>query len=283
MKAKNLSSSTKLGLVIACSVLLTGCATFENLGSSLSGASSTVASDACTRHEQQGCLEVQVVQFDFDKTNKLMEGLDRPYATNEERSQRMKSMPFQLLKAYERGEARAAAPGAYSIYFWNIDKSVPLSKMNSWKLNGMDVSQSKLEDITATTAPPVLEAGSSLGKPDRVYRITTSGNKAAGTTFQAPWSFYTKDTVFMVYSERNAVYPGEKNGLWIMPAYLNGTMRAQNWKWVLFAFLHGDVKVTPATTVSPVMVETVVPPAPQIVPQQKKPTAKKKAAETVSK
>lgn len=220
-------------LILVYSVILAGCTSIQKIGSTVTA---QVENSGCTKHEQVGCFELQMLNLQFDARHQLMRGLEVvPASSQEERVRRVKTLAPDLLRAYERGEVKAASPDGYEIFLWKIDTSVSMDKMASWRLNGMQVSKGVVEDVTSTVAPPVL----SLGKPDRVYRVQATGEKAAAVSFQAPWSLYTKDSVIMIKSIRHTVYPGEGNALWIMPKYLNDTIRAQNWKWALLAFLHG--------------------------------------------
>lgn len=197
-----------------------------------------IADVTCTRHEQVGCLEMQVLNLQYNARNPVMQELLQdqrlPIA---ERTERMKTRAPQLFKAYQRGEVAAAAPNRYLLLFWDVNKSVPMSAMNSWKLNGMTVNAGRVEDVTESFAS--LKFGPFIGtkKPDRIYRVTADGMNPAGVSFQAPFSFFGPNSTMAIYPERPTVYPGPQNALWVTKEQF-GQMHARNWTWAMYPVLN---------------------------------------------
>ncbi len=224
--------------LIFVSLVLAGCAAVgNNMSQSPAPLLATHVAGFCAKHEQSGCLELQIENFQFNPKNQLMqELLQSQRLAPEVRAERIKTLPPELFKAYKRGEVDAAAPGRYIFFFWKINKTTPMSDLNSWNLNGTKVRAGHVEDVTESFAS--LKFGPLVGKPkpDGIYRVTANGDNPAGVSFQAPVSFYTKDTVVMIYSERPTVYPGSQNGLWVSSKQLE-MIRTQGWRWVLFPFL----------------------------------------------
>ncbi|MCF7816140.1 MAG: hypothetical protein K9M10_00795 [Candidatus Pacebacteria bacterium] len=190
---------------------------------------------SCTKHEQKGCLEIQVLNVSWEKGNSNLQGLDGPPKDDDDRLRRTKSLGPDLLKAYERGDVEAAAPRSYHVFFWKPNMDITTEAMASWRLNGKIVSRGDVEEVTGKVPGP---KSTGLGEPNRVYRVWVTGEKAFALSFQAPWDLFTKDTVIMVTPEGGkSVHPGNGKALWIMPKYLNETIRVGAWDWVLMAFV----------------------------------------------
>ena len=238
------TNRTPLGILMTltlllCSFALVGCGTLKDMATKISMSHS----EECTKPIQAGCLDLRALNLKFDPSHKDMKGLEQQAnLADKEIARRIEQLGPNAVVAYKNGEIKAFSGDSYVFYFWNINKSIPTSKMRSWQ--GVNaVTEGKVEDVTETATQPVIDPVSGLGKPDRIYRVmTATEGDTAGVSFQAPWAFYTKDSVVMVRSVHTSVYPGSKRGLWITSVYLNDTMRAKNWKYAVLPFLHAEDK-----------------------------------------
>lgn len=180
---------------------------------------------ACERQQQPGCFELRALSFRWDARNQLLRGLDKPYASQAERQRRVQTLGPTLWEGYRAGKLQAAAPKSYIVMMWNVS-AVPAGNMAAYRVNGAShvVTKVAVEDVTGTTKVPVFDTSvSTLGNPQRVYRIRTDGTDAVGTSIQFPWSMVTDTTVILVCPENSeSVYPGGKpgkgNGLWVTTA-----------------------------------------------------------------
>ncbi len=221
-------------LIAFVGAVLAGCGTVP-----LAPTASTVDSHMkCERTEQVGCLELDVLNVQFDAGNPLMAARDRPFTSQEERYKVVTTLGPDLYKGYKAGTVKASKDRTFTIYMWNVGK-VPTSHMASYRLNGQTLTKLSVAEVAGKQGP-VFDPLTGLGSPDRVFQVEAKGQKPIGAALQIPWSMVGERTYILICTgDASGVYPNRvtaNEGHWLTPEYL-ASMRKRGWEYVLLPFL----------------------------------------------
>lgn len=215
-------------------VATSGCSTVS-LAPSATTASSHIT---CERTEQVGCLELDVLNVEWNAQHSLMQGRDRPFASQEERYKVVTTLGPDLYKAYKAGAVKASKDRTFTIYMWNVGK-VPTSHMASYRLDGQTLTKVGVAEVTGKQGP-VFDPITDLGAPDRVFQVEAKGQKPIGAALQIPWSMVTSRTYILICAGDNlGVYPNRisaNEGHWLTPEYL-ASARKLGWEYMVIPFL----------------------------------------------
>ncbi len=212
-------------------------------------ASTATFAQVCERQQQEGCVELRVLNFKWDAENELLRGLDQPYRDQAERQDRAQNLAPRLWKGFVDGKVTASKPRSFVVFLWNVN-NVPEAAMSAWRVNGDMTKQYKhvvsrstfevVKDGSYPTFDPIYK----LSEPAMVYRIRAEGPDAIGASLQFPWALVGPNTHILVCSEdKLTVYPNKvtaNDGLWFTPATLAWLRDTRKSTRVLTAFVSKD-------------------------------------------
>ena len=194
---------------------------------------------SCVQTEQEGCIELDLLNIAWDPDNPGLKGLDRPPANQTERAHRVTQLGRKLYDGWKADSFKAADPQTYTVYIWDPAKYVSVSLMNQYRPIGKDganVTRHPVEEVSTDSFQAAFDPSNDLGKPDRAFRVTATSGVVA---FQVPWEFIgTRTYVLICGSDRN-IYPNRQTaneGQWITPEYLN-YMRGNGAEYALIPFV----------------------------------------------
>lgn len=214
-------------IVFVFASLLFGCAT-QPVGTS--GAEGI----DCSRTEQTGCLELDMLNIEHDEEHPLMESIIPQYWKKEGNEEIRRHLALDLgpdLFDCFRNDRCDPAPGktVFTVYVWNANEGVSVEQMAAYETKNRraDPRSISFREINPDSFRGEFAPENDLGMPNRAFRLST--NEAVGA-FQFPWELVNEDTYILVCASNiqrgteSVVYPPVANrqyqGLWLNPEYL---------------------------------------------------------------
>ncbi|HEX2900303.1 MAG TPA: hypothetical protein VHS96_11350 [Bacteroidia bacterium] len=198
--------------------------------------SSALAGDMtdCSRTEQVGCFELDLINFAYNPHNSLMVKMvgsgNVNGAINPDWGPR-------LYQQYKGGSAKSAGSKSFYVYTWNA--SCPASNMMEYHILGRNGANPARRDVTevAVNVGPSGATGYSIGAPHQAFVVNTDKAVAA---IQFPWGCINANTYILVCTGDDVtVFPdrvtGQK-GIWLTPSQL-ASYRAKGFEYILLPHL----------------------------------------------
>ncbi|MCH7529930.1 hypothetical protein IIB50_02320 [Patescibacteria group bacterium] len=151
---------------------------------------------ACTRTEQKGCIEIDLLIVNYDSNIPQLQRLITGKSEGADEAMEIYSMVKRnKVKLY-----KSCVP--VIMYFWNVDISVPYSKMTEYN--------SSVRAVPVKRASGVPIPDSKLGNPDEIFEVTVCNGMGA---LQVPWDYITDETYTLICPLENTTrYPNRIAG-----------------------------------------------------------------------
>jgi hypothetical protein len=188
-----------------------------------------VTSGGCREQGQKDCLELRVLNIEWDPSHPMLAGLDRLPKNDVERQDRMQNLGPRSWKEVIDGTLKPAQSREFEVYLYGL-KNADVAKLQAYRVNldktkefGHTVTMVSFSRVVGGTYPQ-FDPAYNVGQPDLVIRIKASGPEAVAASLQVPKAMIGENTHWLLCAiSGNTVYPMKmgkvKQGHWYVPVH----------------------------------------------------------------